>query len=287
MLAYARRLRRCLPRGSTAVDRARARHEQLSPGGAERLQGRPHVGARDDARSQRRLASRTALAAHVTAGRRRRRRAGVGPRASGGRATSSAATATSAHGHALYNYGSLDGGVGSDLERAAGVLRRRRACGTRGASPRSTTTRWRASGPRSHRSRSSRYHRAVQLRRRHDAGNRDAATAGSRPMLAPGARASAGAQGLGHAALPAPSTNSRLARAALVGAQPGSCVLVRALDHRTRSARGHSETSSCRIEDPRARARRRSSRCRRRPPPRARRAASARSRAARRARRAR
>ena len=42
----------------------------------------------------------------------------MGPRRSGGRATSTAATRDSRVGHALYNYGSLDGGIVSGVWNA-------------------------------------------------------------------------------------------------------------------------------------------------------------------------
>ena len=131
------RLRRRLPPLPAArlelTDRARARHEQLPPERAERLQGGPQVGARDDDAPAR--AARHAASTRTSLGRRRRRRAGVGSLVPPDARLLPRLSRRAHRPRALQLRLARRRHRRRRLERAAGVLRHVAACGTRSAIP--------------------------------------------------------------------------------------------------------------------------------------------------------
>ena len=267
MLALRARLRPLPPAGLDGVHRARARDEQLPPVRAERLRGRRPLGARDEQARARAAPARarrptSRLRPPTTPSRR-------GIRSSARRGTSSTASARRCTGHTLYDYGSLDGGVGAVWSArqalyVAGGLRHTKALPEIYNS--AMAREWAELARIAHR----RYHRRRPLRRRHDAGHRELRLRA--PAAARRTTPSCTRSAPGHR--PRSAARRRHEHRRLEGAGVGAGF-------------GGAGLTSSRVAGSGARARRRSSRCRRRPPRPGRPAASARSRAARRGRRAR
>ena len=204
MLGYARGYVSCLPKGSTAFDRARARHEQLPPvrcrAPTRPVSAGPARRTGSDASSPGKASTTHVEAAAADDAEpawdpafRKTRQFFHGFRAA-------------VHGHTLFDYGSLDGGVGAVWSArqawyVAGGLRNTKALPEIYNS--AMAQQWAELARIAH----GRYAPRRPLRGRHDAGHASC-NCGLRPTAAHRVLAQAlDAQGVGHVQLPVGGTN--------------------------------------------------------------------------------